>query len=209
MRVVYLDWYSHCFRFKVSERKCLPPFGSRENEGWKYFVPTKFLYLQLCLTICAERIFAWGPLCWRRVLCAFFLFSYCVFFATKRLACNATPTRETHCRTRSCSNRVKYYSFWAVFWQRKILPGLVLAPRCDAGFRLYEWLKKTKFCTRQFPMSILNQRRRVFDIPSSDVLLQKPLFKSVDSSEPFMLLRFEIEPLLYVLYGQAAMKLAL
>jgi hypothetical protein len=57
-------------------------------------------------------------------------------------------------------------------------------------------------------MSILNQRRRVFDIPSSDVLLQKPLFKSVDSSEPFMLLRFEIEPLLYVLYGQAAMKLA-
>jgi hypothetical protein len=32
-------------------------------------------------------------------------------FATERLAYDATPRRETHCRTRSYSNRVKYYSF--------------------------------------------------------------------------------------------------
>jgi hypothetical protein len=35
-----LDWHSHCFQFKISERKHLPPFGSRENEGWKMLTCT-------------------------------------------------------------------------------------------------------------------------------------------------------------------------
>jgi hypothetical protein len=48
-----------------------------------------------------------------------------------------------------------------------------------------------------------------FDTPLSDVLLRKPLFKSIGSSEPFVLLRFKIELVLYALYGQAATKTAM
>jgi hypothetical protein len=47
-------------------------------------------------------------------------------------------------RLGAVQNRVKYYSFWAVFWQREFLPNLVLARRCDVGFLLYDQLEKTK-----------------------------------------------------------------
>jgi hypothetical protein len=36
-RLCVLNWDSRHFRFEVSERKRLPPFGSGENEGWLIF----------------------------------------------------------------------------------------------------------------------------------------------------------------------------
>jgi hypothetical protein len=55
----------------------------------------------------------------------------------------------------------------------------------------------------------VRQKQLVFDTSLLDGLLQKQLFKSVDSCEPFMLFRFKIEPLLYALCGRAVAKTTL
>jgi hypothetical protein len=162
MKIAYLDWHSHWFRLKFLKENVFPPSEAGRmkveniNLHRSYSCTLNFAWLFVLSESLYEDLYVDEGYCVN-------LFTFQLFlFAPKRLVCNATLAREKHCRTRSCSNHVEYYSFWVVFRQRKFLPSLVLAPWCDAGFLLYDQLWKNSTCTRQFSMSVSNQNWLVF-----------------------------------------------